>query len=170
MVQNDRAPDSANRPTDFPFTEGVAVARLAIARHTRGLSADHLDIFLGSATATDPDARIARTWRVPCTAATQTGRDSALVPGMYAAEEIAPHRAAYLSLDTNLEKSIELSEGRGIVEPLLITHCLAQVGTNVVRLATDVFRITLTMREDTRWQCEIESIATKANQHTPPEV
>lgn len=89
---------------------------------------------------------------------------------MYAAEEIAPHRAAYLSLDTKLEKSIELSEGRGIVEPLLITHCLAQVGTNVVRLATDVSQITLTMREDTRWQCEIESIATEANQHTPPEV
>jgi hypothetical protein len=159
-VPSDSAPDPTNPPTDFPFAEGVRAARFSVALHAGGSTASHLDFFLGSATIADRNARTVRTWRVPCAALARTAPDAPLVPGAYAAEEIAPHRAAYLALP----QRIELSEGRGSVEPLLATVCHADVGARVVRIATEQYRITLNARGGAHWLCEIESIASHPNQ------
>lgn len=97
-------------PADRPPTSPDRAVRVAIVRHERAPGGDHLDLFIGPAEATDPDARVARCWRLPLAAWTAEG----LTHGRFAATEIALHRADYLSLDS----ARELSDNRGRVVPL----------------------------------------------------
>lgn len=95
-------------PRDF---EGTArPVRVAVSRHERAADGDHLDLFVGPADARDPDARVARCWRLPLQAWSAEG----LACGRFAAREIAAHRAEYLWLT----EARELSDARGRVVPL----------------------------------------------------
>lgn len=126
---------------DFPLVPGEGAARLALLRHwcrapgpglalrsdadagTSGATA-HLDLFLGPESPIDGDARVARSWRLPLSA-----WDRGWISGVYQAIETPPHRAIYLGLT----ERVELSNARGVVEPIVATSCRARVdGTRVV--------------------------------------
>lgn len=85
-------------------------ARIAVALHVGARDGDHVDLFVGPVGEADPDARIARCWRLPI----EAWRAEGLANGRFAATEIELHRAAYLSI----AEPRELSGGRGRVEPL----------------------------------------------------
>ncbi|MEY3027564.1 MAG: hypothetical protein RLZZ238_2461 [Planctomycetota bacterium] len=97
--------------SDDPAPESV---RVAVMLHEpapgRAAPPAHLDLFVGPVDCVDPDARVARSWRLPLGAWTSEGP----VAGRFAAVETPPHRAAYLSIAA----PVELSDGRGSVTPL----------------------------------------------------
>ena len=99
---------------DYSPASSDRAVRVALARHESAPGGDHLDLFVGPVAEADgtpdPDARTARCWRLPLSAWTSEG----LACGRFAATELEPHRAAYLSLDA--ERA--LSDGRGRVVPL----------------------------------------------------
>ena len=106
---------SSGAEVPAPAPDGVPVGvpvRVAVARHET-TDGDHLDLFVGPAAAIDgdPDARVARTWRLPL----EAWDAEHLACGRFAAVAIDPHRAAYLALAT----ARTLADGRGRVVPLL---------------------------------------------------
>ncbi len=95
----------------FPFSDGAGEVRVQLLAHTVA-AAMHLDFLVAAradADGADPDARIARAWRLPCEAFSE----GALAAGEFDALELPPHRAFYLTL----AEPVELSGGRGLVEP-----------------------------------------------------
>lgn len=122
----------------FPFGPGAGAVRVALALHRpmdagAGVEhnsrrtpdfAPHLDLFVGAAASADlargadPEARTARSWRVELAA----WRHESLSTGLYAACEIAPHRAQYLALAARRE----LTDGRGQVLPLASFEATAE--------------------------------------------
>ena len=134
----------------FPFTDGVGAVRVAIVRHsaTDALEA-HLDLFIACAQAAEmpaKDARIARSWRIPLAAL----RDGELVDGDYNALEQPPHRALYLALTL----SVELSRGRGLVEPMMQCAGHAQLSAEgaSLRLRTDQSEVEGTRISENQWR------------------
>lgn len=115
-------------------------ARVAVALHLGARGGDHLDLFVGPVGEADPDARVARCWRLPI----EAWRAEGLANGRFAAMEIELHRAAYLSI----AEPRELSGGRGRVEPLARGAAEVTVGMPLVVRWGEV-RIELSQHEAT---------------------
>jgi len=90
---------------------------------------DHLDLFIGPEACADPDARIARTYRLP-RAALEAG---SLRQGNIDAVELEPHRAEYLALAS----ARELSGGRGRVEPVFSARAIGEIAEDGFLLRLD---------------------------------
>jgi hypothetical protein len=138
----------------FPFASGEGGAALALARHDADEShgGPHLDLFLADVAAVDgdPDARAARTWRLPLAA----WNGSSFAAGAYDALALAPHRAEYLRLTAPRA----LADGRGTVHPLLSALAWARVaGAVEVRVAGQ--RIRLSPTDGDRWRAEFTADA-----------
>ncbi|MBI1304293.1 MAG: hypothetical protein GC172_10990 [Phycisphaera sp.] len=133
-----------------PLRVALPPLRVALALHTDGLAADHLDLFIGPDQATDPDARIARSYRLPLEA---RAGDSIRV-GSHDAMELEPHRAEYLAL----AGPRELSDGRGRVEPVFSARARGEIAANRFDLAVDHADGPLRLRgargQDGRWTVE----------------
>ena len=113
MPSDAHPPSGPASAREFPFAAGTGAVTVAFAAHRRApVVGDHIDLFIGprAAPAADPDARVARTFRLATTAFAGSGP----VPGIFEAVELEPHRAEYLALG----RPRELSNGRGCIEPL----------------------------------------------------
>lgn len=135
----------------FPFSDGKGEVALALALHrpAEGHGAPHLDLFVAALAALggEPDARAARTWRLP----ERAWNGSTLATGAYDAEEIAAHRAAYLALAAPRA----LEGGKGTVTPLLSTRGAARVGPDSVEVDAAGLRLALACRGGGLWRLTI---------------
>lgn len=135
----------------FPFAAGEGAVAVAVALHRPGAGhgAPHLDLFVAALAARsgDPDARAARTWRLP----ERAWDGSALATGAYDAEEIAAHRAAYLSLPAPRA----LDGGRGTVTPLLAATGDARVASGSVEVDAAGTRLSLAHAGGAGWRLTI---------------
>ena len=132
---------------EFPFAAGTGAVSVAFAAHRRApVTGDHIDLFIGSAATPppDPDARVARTFRL-ATSAFAAGAPS---PGIVDAVELEPHRAEYLSL----ERPRELSDGRGNVEPLRRETGVAAVHDDRLELHCGAWSAFAERVDSARWR------------------
>ena len=128
--------------------------RVALVSHLGARScADHLDLFMGPLIA-EPDALVARGWRLPLTA----WNGSCLLAGSYAAIELPAHRARYLELAA----PSELSDHRGVVTPLWTSVAAADMQEHRVTLflAHHIMRLTRSVntvdQEHASWNILLE--------------
>jgi hypothetical protein len=155
ISENHRVSSRADRdtrpPPRFPFGLGSGPVCLAIARHERSPDAeDHLDLFIGAWLRDDvwnPDARVARTFRLPLSA--WVGGEPS--PGLYHAVELTAHRAEYLELVSQRV----LSDGRGVVSPVARAVGFAHVAANAVECHWDGWRMQLERHADPTWRVHI---------------
>jgi hypothetical protein len=129
MASDPQPPANAALPSEFPLAAGDGAVAIALARHLDApIAGSHIDLFLGPADAPirDPDARIARAFRLPLCA----WDADAPAAGIHPAVELEPHRAEYLGLDVPRE----LSRGRGRIEPLARFRGHAAVGRDGIEV------------------------------------
>ena len=138
--------------------------RVVLARHEGAPTGDHLDLFVGAdpgdGAAPDPDAPIARTWRL----ATEVWQGGTFVRGTHDAERLAPHRALYLALDAPRE----LDGGRGRVVPLAACRATGAIDADRIELHLPDRVLTLVSMNGSRWQLEVAERADRMHAGDPP--
>lgn len=99
--------------------------------------ADHLDLFVGPDAWVDPDARVARTYRLPLAALQAASLRERIGEGIreaiHDAVELEPHRAEYLALAS----ARELSGARGRVEPVFSARAFGELAEDRFLLCLD---------------------------------
>lgn len=95
--------------------------------------ADHLDLFVGPDAWVDPDARVARTYRLPLAALQAGSLREGIREAIHEAVELEPHRAEYLALAS----ARELSGARGRVEPVFSARAFGELAEDRFLLCLD---------------------------------
>lgn len=151
MAPAPQPPDPPMLARGFPFVDGEGAIAISAALHADAPAVGgHVDFFLGppASAMLDPNARVARTFRLPLAIWCGGG----LAPGIHAAMELEPHRAEYLTLAS----ARELSGGRGTVLPLFRAEGFGRVTGHAIECRWRGGLVRLTRGADAGWHARVE--------------